>query len=131
MAGDNVLSGETTDGGRKLFEGAFGLAGFSKGEIAKAWQAQISGNPALSKYLPELGFKPAATDVPTHPSLHGLDAGLAGNGLHATDPTTMGFWAQFIKFFLDLLSQVPGAEQLLDPSIAGHVAEEYAKKMTL
>jgi hypothetical protein len=127
MAGDNILSGQTTDGGEKLFEVACGL-GFSKGEIAKAWQAQLSTNPALSKYLPELSFH-GVEAPPTHPACaSGLD-GMAGNGLHATDPTTMGFWAQFIKLFLDILSQFPNAGQLLDPSIAGQVAEEYAKKM--
>jgi len=128
MAGDSVLSGQTTDGGKKLFEVACGL-GFSKGDLAKALQSQLATNPNVAKYLPELSFK-GVEAPPTNPtSMHGLDA-LAGNGLHATDPTTMGFWAQFIKLLLDTLSAaMPNAGQLLDPSIAGYVAEEYAKKM--
>jgi hypothetical protein len=54
MAGD--ISGETNDGGRKLFESSAGLCGFNKGDIARAWQAAASSGPDVSHLLPQLDF---------------------------------------------------------------------------
>jgi hypothetical protein len=134
------LSAETNDGLRKAYESSLGICHFNKGEIAHAFQQQATANPAFSKFLPQLDFHGAkgfaqiggmtgASDIGAMHGASGLPA-LAGDMSHLCDPSGFaGLLAALMKFMESLGAALPDAESLLDPSIAGAVAEESAKKL--
>jgi len=135
------LSGETNDGFRKAFESTLGICHFNKGEIAHAFQQQATANPALSKFLPQLEFHSAkgfteisglgASDMGAMDGASGLPA-LAGDMGHLCDPSGFaGLLSALMKFLESLGAALPDAESLLDPSIAGMVADEAAKKLAM
>jgi hypothetical protein len=126
------VSPDHTDGLKKVYENSLGLCGFSKTEVIHSMQAANAANPAMAKLLPKLQFTgvtaPAPADMaglPGAPGIPGVPCDLGG----AIDPTGItGLFAQFMHF-LEGMAAFPDAEQLLDPAIAGQVAEEAAKKL--
>jgi hypothetical protein len=136
------LSAETNDGLRKAYESSLGICHFNKGEIAHAFQQTATTNPALSKFLPQLDFHGAkgfsqisglgGSDVG---AMHGATGGLpalAGDMSHLCDPSGFaGLLSALMKFLESMGAALPDANALLDPSIAGAVAEESAKKLMM
>ena len=136
---------EQTDGLKKFYESSLGICGFSKGEIAHAWQANSAANPAAAKFLPDLDFHGAkmgakmasmagTTGMSDLSALNGAPGlpPMGGDLGAACDPTGLsGLFAALFKFLEAMGQSLPDAEQLLDPSIAAEVAEESAKKLLI